>query len=123
MQLILNEQSDIQLYKQIVYQITEHIARGSLRYDDPLPSARQLASDLNINVNTVLKSYHELVEKGLIEQQPKKKARVIAHKPTSQTMTILEEALTPALAEASAMGVAECDIQQLVTNILAKWRL
>ena len=73
MQLILNEQSDIQLYKQIVQQITEHIARGSLRYDDTLPSARQLASDLSINVNTVLKSYHELVEKGLIEQQPKKK--------------------------------------------------
>lgn len=122
MQLILNEQSDIQLYKQIVQQITEHIARGSLRYDDTLPSARQLASDLSINVNTVLKSYHELVEKGLIEQQPKKKARVIAHKPTTQMMTTLEEALTPALAEASAMGVAEHDVQQLVTNILAKWR-
>jgi GntR family transcriptional regulator len=62
----LDEISAVPKYLQIVEQIRTFAAEGRLAPETPLPSARQLASDLGINVNTVLTAYHALEAEEII---------------------------------------------------------
>jgi GntR family transcriptional regulator len=54
------------LYQQIRDRIVEAVADGQLRAGDPLPSIRQLASDLGINFHTVNKGYDALRAERLL---------------------------------------------------------
>jgi GntR family transcriptional regulator len=62
----LDEINPVPKYMQIVEQIRAFAAEGKLAPGTPLPSARQLASDLGINVNTVLTAYHALEAEEII---------------------------------------------------------
>jgi DNA-binding transcriptional regulator YhcF (GntR family) len=62
----LNETSPLPKYAQIVEQIRRLIAEGELAPGAPLPSIRQLASDLGINVHTVLAAYHALESEEML---------------------------------------------------------
>lgn len=55
------------MYRQIIDRVTEGIAAGSLRAGDQLPTVRQLAVDLAINPNTVIRAYRELELLGITE--------------------------------------------------------
>jgi len=54
------------IYLQIVDDILRQAALGILRPDDPLPTVRQLATDLRVNPNTVQKAYRELLRQGAV---------------------------------------------------------
>ena len=58
-------QSDEAIYMQLRNQIILGIATSLLREGDPLPSVRQLAEDVGINMHTVNKAYSVLRRKGL----------------------------------------------------------
>jgi GntR family transcriptional regulator len=55
------------VYRQIMDQVRGGIASGALRAGDQLPTVRQLAVDLSINPNTVVRAYRELELGGLLE--------------------------------------------------------
>lgn len=54
------------IYLQIVDEVRRAIIVGTLAPDDPLPSVRQLASDLRVNPNTVQFAYRELEREGAV---------------------------------------------------------
>lgn len=58
--IIIDQRSRTPVYEQIKEQILNLINTGELKPDDKLPSIRQLASDLNLNVNTVKRAFQEL---------------------------------------------------------------
>lgn len=58
--IIIDQRSRTPVYEQIKEQILKLINTGELKPDDKLPSIRQLASDLNLNVNTVKRAFQEL---------------------------------------------------------------
>jgi GntR family transcriptional regulator len=62
----LNEMNPLPKYMQIVEQVRAFAAEGKLTPGTQLPSVRQLASDLGINVNTVLTAYHALEMEEII---------------------------------------------------------
>ncbi len=62
----LNETNPLPKYMQIVEQVRTFAAEGKLTPGAQLPSVRQLASDLGINVNTVLTAYHALETEEII---------------------------------------------------------
>src|SRR5579872_7489195 len=62
----LDTTSTIPKYQQIVLQVEAHVAAGRLGPGAPLPSVRQLASDLGINVNTVLAAYRALEAEEIV---------------------------------------------------------
>ena len=68
-QLSLDPRSGVPVYRQIIDQVQGGIASGSLVAGDQLPTVRQLAVDLAINPNTVLRAYRELELGGLLETQ------------------------------------------------------
>jgi GntR family transcriptional regulator len=56
----LDPQSGVPVYRQIIDQVGGGVASGSLAVGDQLPTVRQLAVDLSINPNTVVRAYREL---------------------------------------------------------------
>ena len=57
------------IYRQLRDRVVVMMLDGDLREGDPLPSVRQVASDLRVNPLTVLKSYQGLVDEQLIEKR------------------------------------------------------
>jgi GntR family transcriptional regulator len=65
-------------YEQIRRQIAAWIAAKRLPAGTPLPSVRQLAGDLDVAPNTVVRVYEELERAGWIRSQPRKGFQVAA---------------------------------------------
>jgi GntR family transcriptional regulator len=63
----LDLHSGMPVYRQIIDQVRGGIASSFLTAGDQLPTVRQLAVDLAINPNTVVRAYRELEFGGLIE--------------------------------------------------------
>lgn len=63
----LDLESGVPVYRQIMDQVRAGVAAGSLFPGDQLPTVRQLAVDLAINPNTVVRAYRELELGGLLE--------------------------------------------------------
>ena len=63
----LDLQSGVPVYRQIIDQVRGGVASGALAVGDQLPTVRQLAVDLSINPNTVVRAYRELELGGLLE--------------------------------------------------------
>src|SRR6266699_7320906 len=59
--------SGMPVYRQLIDQVRSGVASGSLTAGDQLPTVRQLAVDLAINPNTVMRAYRELELGGLLE--------------------------------------------------------
>jgi GntR family transcriptional regulator len=64
---LLDLHSGMPVYRQIMDQVRGGIASGALTSGDQLPTVRQLAVDLEINPNTVVRAYRELELGGLLE--------------------------------------------------------
>ncbi|MGB6363704.1 MAG: GntR family transcriptional regulator, partial [Thermoanaerobaculia bacterium] len=63
----LDTKSGVPIYRQIIEQVKYAIARGELEPGDRLPTVRQLAVDLSVNPNTVVRSYRELEIAGVLD--------------------------------------------------------
>ena len=66
-QFSIDLHSGVPVYRQLIDQVRGGIASGSLTAGDQLPTVRQLAVDLAINPNTVMRAYRELELGGLLE--------------------------------------------------------
>jgi GntR family transcriptional regulator len=64
---LLDMHSGVPVYRQIIDQVRGGLASGVLGAGDQLPTVRQLAVDLAINPNTVVRAYKELELSGLLE--------------------------------------------------------
>ena len=65
----LDSNSGVPIYRQIINQILFAIAHGRLAPGVQLPTVRNLAVDLSVNPNTVIKAYKELELRGNLEPQ------------------------------------------------------
>jgi len=67
--LKIDQRSGVPVYRQIIDQVLGGVAAGSLRPGDQLPTVRQLAVDLAINPNTVVRAYRELEIREVLATQ------------------------------------------------------
>jgi DNA-binding transcriptional regulator YhcF (GntR family) len=65
----LDLHSGVPVYRQIIDQVMGGMAAGALTGGDQLPTVRQVAVDLSINPNTVVRAYRELEIRGALETQ------------------------------------------------------
>jgi GntR family transcriptional regulator len=68
-QFTLDPHSGVPAYRQIIDQVLGGISAGTLRPGDQLPTVRQLAVDLTINPNTVVRAYRELEIREVLSTQ------------------------------------------------------
>ena len=66
-QFALDLHTGVPVYRQLIDQVRAGVASGTLAPGDQLPTVRQLAVDLAINPNTVMRAYRELELGGMLE--------------------------------------------------------
>src|SRR5215510_5798257 len=65
----LDMRSGVPVYRQIIDQVLVAVASGACKGGDQLPTVRQVAVDLAINPNTVVRAYRELEIRGILTSQ------------------------------------------------------
>jgi GntR family transcriptional regulator len=66
----LDGSSGVPPYLQLVHQVRQSLLLGYLREGDQLPTVKDVATDLVINPNTVVKAYRQLEHEGLAGGRP-----------------------------------------------------
>ena len=116
----LDFETDIPIYQQIRIQIIEGIATGKLKPGEPLPSVRQFASDLGINLHTVNKAYTFLKQDGFIVVHRQKGVVVNpADGPqlTTEYLLQLKNQLRPLVAEAFCRGMLYEEFNKICSDM------
>jgi GntR family transcriptional regulator len=57
------------IYRQLRDRVVAMVLEGLLKEGEPLPSVRQVATEYRLNPLTVMKSYQQLVDEGLVEKR------------------------------------------------------
>ena len=65
----LDQKSGVPVYRQLIDQVLPGLASASLIAGTQLPTVRQVAVDLSINPNTVMRAYRELEIRGVLDTQ------------------------------------------------------
>ncbi len=94
--LILNPQSGIPIYRQIIDQVKRMVASGQLSPGSELPSVRELAVQHAVNPMTISKAYALLENEGLLIRQRGKPMQVAAVS-IEDSQQQKEDLLTPAI--------------------------
>lgn len=107
--LAIDFQSDTPIYLQLKNQIIAGIARNELAEGESLPSVRQLAQDIGINLHTVNKAYNLLKEDRFILMDRRKGAVINSRKNMADAGSAarLREEMTPLIAQAFCKGINE----------------
>ncbi|MGQ4464671.1 GntR family transcriptional regulator [Streptomyces violaceoruber] len=66
----LNSRSGLSPYQQLVQQVRHALRLGLLNEGDRLPTVKDVAKQMAVNPNTVLKAYRELEHDGLVAARP-----------------------------------------------------
>jgi GntR family transcriptional regulator len=103
----LDTKSGVPYYRQIIEQVKYGISRGELQSGDRLPTVRQLAVDLSINPNTVIRAYREMEIEGVLETHQGSGTFVGSRSPEMDELErqrMLDQILTELLARATSYG-------------------
>jgi len=113
MEIHIDSKSGVPFYRQIIEQVKFALARKDLAPGDRLPTVRQLAVDLSINPNTVVRAYRELEFEGVIETQQGSGTFITDQKTEIdqiEKQRMLDQILTELLARASSYGFTLDDV-------------
>lgn len=103
----LDLKSGIPVYRQIIDQVLAGIARGSLTAGTQLPTVRQLAVDLSVNPNTIVRAYRELEIRGVLDTQQGSGTFISAQevkRDETERRRLLAQLVTELVARAGAAG-------------------
>lgn len=115
----LDLHSGVPVYRQIIDQVRGGIATAALEPGDQLPTVRQLAVDLAINPNTVVRAYRELELGGLLETHQGTGTFISAQKlkkANAERERQLAQIASDAVARAGAAGFT---LEELVEHLQA----
>src|SRR5450756_2353235 len=126
MNLEIDFRSGIPIYLQVVEQIKERIAGGSLPLGSQLPTVRSLALELRVNFNTVARAYRILDEVGIISTQQGRGTYVMNNPPPEISEKIRQKALKALthryLADAERLGASPEELNQILKDQVTHWQ-
>jgi GntR family transcriptional regulator len=111
--------SRVPIYRQLVEQIRQGVARGRLKAGSRLPSVRVLSRELVVNPNTIARAYTELEREGVLNTRPGLGVFVAEPQPdlsAAARRERLAEALDRFLTEAVHLGFSAEDVLAAVTK-------
>jgi GntR family transcriptional regulator len=120
MNIVISNTSNLAIYEQIVAQIKNAIINKEILADEPLPSIRSLARDLQISVITTSRAYDELVAEGLVYSLPGKGYYVSKSQTEmlkEKRLQVIEANMTELINQCKAAGLNKDDITAMI-NIL-----
>ena len=113
MDFSIDPRSGVPFYRQIIERVKYGIVRGLLAPGDQLPTVRQLAADLSVNLNTVVRAYREMEIQGVLDTQQGSGTFIANHRPEIgelETRRKLDQILTELLARAHGYGLTLDDV-------------
>jgi len=121
MYLEIDFKSDEAFYVQLCNQIIIGIASSRLHEGDPLPSVRQLANDIGINMHTVNKAYSILKQEGYIRLDRRYGAVIAVDVDKLKAMEEMKRELLVILAKGSCKHITRQEVHQLIDEIYAEY--
>jgi len=113
----LDLHSGVPVYRQLIDQVRTGIASGSLAAGDQLPTVRQLAVDLAINPNTVMRAYRELELGGLLETHQGTGTFISNRKPERKTAERERQLSQMAGEFAARAGAAGFTLEEIIDRL------
>lgn len=113
--------SEEALYMQLYNQIVIGIATSMLHEGDALPSVRQLADNIGINMHTVNKAYSVLKQEGFIRLDRRKGAVIAIDVDKIEALAEMKEALRVVLAKGSCKNITREEVHALVDEIFTEY--
>lgn len=109
--------SDEALYMQIRNQVILGIATSEFREGDSLPSVRQLADNIGINMHTVNKAYSVLKQEGYVKVDRRHGAVIAVDINHVNDLAKIKADLIVTLAKASCKNITKAEIHALIDDI------
>lgn len=109
--------SDEAIYVQLQNQIIMGIAMNMIREGDSLPSVRQLANTVGINMHTVNKAYTVLRQEGFVKVDRRRGAVVSIDADRMETVKELRKELEVILAKVSCKNISKEEVHALIDEI------
>lgn len=113
----LDLHTGVPVYRQLIDQVRTGIASGSLTAGDQLPTVRQLAVDLAINPNTVMRAYRELELGGLLETHQGTGTFISDKKPEKKTAERERQLSQMANEFAARAGAAGFTLEEVIDRL------
>lgn len=107
--LVVDPNSGVPVFRQIVEQLRFHIASGLLEPGEELPSTRALSQELGVNPMTVSKAFVLLEQERLVERRPGLPlvVRRLGHDAVErERLDLLRTTLEPAVLAARQLGLS-----------------
>ena len=114
--------SDEAIYIQLRNQIIMGIATSKIQEGDTLPSVRQLAENIGINMHTVNKAYSVLREEGFLQLDRRRGAVIALDIDKIRAMEDMRRYLRVALVKAHCHNITKEDIYELVDEIYEDYK-
>ena len=109
--------SEEALYIQLINQIIIGIATDQIREGDTLPSVRQLADNIGINMHTVNKAYYVLKQEGFLRVDRRRGAVIALDTDKMRTISEMRRDLSVILARGVCKNVSREEVHDLVDSI------
>lgn len=109
--------SEEALYLQLCNQIIMGIATSRFQEGDSLPSVRQMADSIGINMHTVNKAYTVLKQEGYVKVDRRRGAVIAVDADRMRTLEEIKKALQVILAKSSCKNISKEEIHELIEEI------
>ncbi|MCK5793965.1 MAG: GntR family transcriptional regulator [Anaerolineales bacterium] len=125
MKLHLDPESNVPIYIQIEDSIHSLIAAGQIQPGEQLPTIRELAADIRVNLNTVARAYFELDKDGVISTQ-RGRGTFVSGVPDQKQIEkkrqkLLHSIMLSALEEAHGLGYSTQEIKATFQDEMNNW--
>lgn len=122
MRIEIDFNSDEAIYVQLQNQIIMGIAMNLIREGDSLPSVRQLADTVGINMHTVNKAYAILKQEGFIQLDRRRGAVIAIDMDKARALLEMREQLQVLLARGRCKNISKEEVHALVDEIYEEYR-
>ena len=113
--------SDEAIYVQLMNQIIMGIATSRLQEGDPLPSVRQLADTIGINMHTVNKAYSLLRQEGFVTIDRRRGAIIAIDVDKMKALEEMKQNLMVALARGYCKNISRAEVHDLIDEIFDEY--
>jgi GntR family transcriptional regulator len=118
----LDARSGVPVYRQLIDQVLVAISSGVLQPGDRLPTVRQVAVDLSININTVVRAYKELEIRGTLSTQQGTGTFITdqeVRQDEADRQRRLSQLIGDMLARAGAEGFTVADVRRALDELVS----